>query len=466
MSTAPLPRIGLLGIMQELYDEMIPRITEHQAAFARELVERCAGVAELSFSRPARNQSDIEEIVKDLQSQDLDGIMIVMLTYGPALRTVRALMEQPLPVLLANIQPISVVTGEWDMSDLTYNQGIHGAQDQSNALLRAGLAYSVITEDWHSEAFLTALQSWARAAQTVTKLKRTRIALFGYPMNGMEDVLYDPTALVRKIGPMVVNESLGVLHRALEAVSQGRIDELVAALHERYEVDPALSAENLAYAARFELGLRDLLEAGRYDGFSAHFEPLGNDGRFRQLPLLASSDLMADGYGFGAEGDTNACALVCASHTLIGDAHFSEMYAMDFDLDSVLISHMGEGNPKVARRDRPVRLIDRPLGIGGLDNPPTALFSAQPGTATTATLIPLDGELYRLAVGVGEVLDTPVLPKLEMPYFHFRPESGMRRYLDGWLRAGGTHHFVTNLGDHLERWRLLAELLDIDFVEL
>ncbi len=464
--TIARPRIGILGIMQELYDDMIPRITEHQDAFARELVERCSEAAEIVYSRPARNQKDIEEIVRELNAGGLDGIMIVMLTYGPALRTVRALTESPLPLLLANIQPEPVVTAEWDMADLTYNQGIHGAQDQSNAMLRAGLAYSVLTEEWRSPAFLRRFEDWARAAQTVTTLKRTRIALFGYPMNGMEDVLYDPTALVRKIGPMVDHENLGDLYVVMGEVTEREVEELMRVHHERFAVDEQLSAESHAYACRMEIAVRKMVEAGGYQGFSFHFEPVGRDGRFEQLPLLTASDLMADGYGFGAEGDTNAAALVCASHILAGDAHFSEMYAMDYDLDSVLISHMGEGNWKVARRDRPVRLIDRPLGIGGLSNPPTTVFSAEPGPATTATLIPLDGEIYRLAVARGEVLDTPVLPKLEMPYFHFRPASGMRSFLDAWLRNGGTHHFCMNLGDQVERWRLVAELLDIDFVEL
>jgi L-arabinose isomerase len=151
---------------------------------------------------------------------------------------------------------------------------------------------------------------------------------------------------------------------------------------------------------------------------------------------------------------------------LIGDANFSEMYAMDYELDSVLVSHMGEGNWKIARRDRPIRLIDRELGIGGLGNPPTAVFSAEPGVATTANLIPLEGEAFRLVVARGQVLDTPELPKVEMPYFHFRPDSGMRPFLDDWLRLGGTHHFVVNLGDHLDRWRFVAELLDVDYREI
>ena len=423
-------------------------------------------VADVVFTRPARNRDDVEEIVKDLVGHDLDGIVIVMLTYGPAMRTVRALLENPLPVLLANVQPEPTVTAAWTMDDLTYNQGIHGAQDQSNAMLRAGLPYTVITDDWRSEEFLASFESWAWAAQTVTKLRRTKIALFGYQMNGMEDIVYDAAALLRKIGPMVVNENLGDVYRLMQTIEADAVESVRRNHAEWFTIDPNLSRESHEYAIRFELALRAILDERGYDGLSVHFEPVGRDGRFEQLPLLAASDLMADGYGYGAEGDTNAASLVCASHTLIGDAHFSEMYAMDYSLDSVLISHMGEGNWKIARHDRPVRLIDRPLGIGGLGNPPTVVFSALPGPATTATLVALDGEYYRLAVALGEVLDTPELPLVQMPYFHFRPKVGMRAYLDGWLRTGGTHHFVTNLGDHVDRWRTLAELLDIDFVEI
>jgi len=96
-----LPRIGLLGIMQELYDEMIPGITEHQAAYAAEVAEQLSGVADVSFTRPARNQADIEERAAELVAEGVDGIMIVMLTYGPAMRSVRALRAVGVPLLLA-----------------------------------------------------------------------------------------------------------------------------------------------------------------------------------------------------------------------------------------------------------------------------------------------------------------------------------------------------------------------------
>jgi L-arabinose isomerase len=460
------PRIGLLGIMQELYDDMIPGITDRQARYATEVASRLEDIAEVMFTRPARNREDIETIMRELLANRVDGIVIVMLTYGPAMRTVRALLEAPVPFLLANIQPERAVTAEWDMADLTYNQGIHGAQDQANALVRTGVPFSVITGDWRSDAFAAAFGDWARAAQAVSALKRTRIALLGYPMNGMGDILYDPPALLRRIGPMVVAVDLGGLVARAAAVTDADIDALIEEHHHRFEVASDLPRERHAYAARLELAIRDLLSDEDYRAFSFHFDSIGGDGRFEQLPLLAASDLMADGYGYAAEGDTNTATLMCAAQTMIGDAHFSEMYAMDWERDSVLISHMGEGNWKIARTDRPVRLIDRELGIGRLDNPPTPVFSAAPGPATTAALVPLEGEYWRLVVGRGEVLDTPELPKVEMHYFHFRPRSGMEPFMDEWLSYGGPHHFVLNLGDQAARWRRLAELLDLEYVEI
>jgi L-arabinose isomerase len=461
-----LPRIGLLGIMQELYDDMLPGITERQAGYAREVARQLHEVAEVTFRRPARNREDIEAITRELLAEQLDGIMIVMLTYGPALRTVRALLDAPVPILLANIQPERAVTSEWGMDNLTYNQGIHGAQDQANALMRSGKAFSVLTGDWRSDYFADAFADWARAAQSITRLRRTKIALLGYPMNGMGDILYDPPAMLRRLGPMIVSEDLGDLINRIESVEDAQVEALLDEHADRFDVAEDLPRERHAYAARLELAIRGLLQDKDYAGFSFHFDSFGGDGRFRQLPLLAASNLMADGYGFGAEGDTNTTALMCAAHTLIGDAHFSEMYAMDWERDSLLFSHMGEGNWKIARPDRPIRLIDRELGIGRLENPPTPVFQATPGPATTAALVPIEGEYYRLLVGRGEILDTPELPNVEMHHFHFRPDAGMETFMDWWLTLGGPHHFVTNLGDHAGRWRRLAEQLELEYEEL
>ena len=119
----------------------------------------------------------------------------------------------------------------------------------------------------------------------------------------------------------------------------------------------------------------DIADRG-YEGFSAHFNIFKEDGRFKQLPILGASNLLAKGYGYAAEGDIHALALTVIGHIMIGNPHFTEMYSMDFEKDAVLMSHMGEGNWKVARKDRPIKLVDRPLDIGDLENPPTPIYQA------------------------------------------------------------------------------------------
>ena len=113
------PQIGLLGIMQELYDAMLPGITERQAAYAQDVAQQLSDVATVHFPRPARNRADIEAIVDEFERGGMDGIMIVMLTYGPSMNATRALTQTRLPVMLANIQPERTITPEWDMGDMT-----------------------------------------------------------------------------------------------------------------------------------------------------------------------------------------------------------------------------------------------------------------------------------------------------------------------------------------------------------
>ncbi len=100
--------------------------------------------------------------MREFEDADLDGVLVVMLTYGPAMRVARLLSESRLPVCLANIQPEPNATPAWDMADMTYNQGVHGAQDTANAMVRAGKRFAVLTDDWRSATFREDVGRWAR----------------------------------------------------------------------------------------------------------------------------------------------------------------------------------------------------------------------------------------------------------------------------------------------------------------
>jgi L-arabinose isomerase len=215
------------------------------------------------------------------------------------------------------------------------------------------------------------------------------------------------------------------------------------------------------------LGLKKYLELRNLDAYTAQFDIFAEDGRFHQLPLLAASNLLADGYGYGAEGDSLCAAMVAAANCLgNGGANFTEMYTMDFEKKAIIFCHGGEGNWATHRTDIKPRLIDRVLNEGGLSNPPTVIFTPRPGNATLTSLAPLCGDHFRLVVSKGEMLPKSDLKKCEMPYFFWRPDCGIENCVEGWIRNGGTHHEVINLEDLRPRWRMLADMLDVEYVEL
>lgn len=457
----------MLSIMQELYDKTLPNITDHQHEFAKQVAAQLSSVAEVVAARPCRNRDDIERTAREFENADLDGVLVVNVTYGPSIRATRALAQLRLPIALANIQPDNVVTPAWSMDDMTYNQGIHGAQDTANAMVRAGVPFEVITDEWNSPSFVQRIDVWARACRAITALRKLRIGIYGYPMTGMGDARVDEPALVRNIGPEVHYLAPGELFRRTQLVNQEEIDALRAWEDGIFEIDPRLSDHERNEHARLQIAIDKHLQEKGIKAYSTHFDAIGEDGRFSRLPMAAASTLMAmRGYGFAGEGDILATTVVYAGQQLSGVGHFTEMYAMDFPTDSILMSHMGEGNWQVHRKDEKPKLIKRFLGIGDLDDPPTVLFRIQPGPATLASLLYIGGDHFRLVVSEGEILDSQKLPVLEMPYGQFKPSSGLRACMDAWLANGGTHHMVMNMGHNAHEWRVFAKLAGIEFAQM
>ena len=120
----------------------------------------------------------------------------------------------------------------------------------------------------------------------------------------------------------------------------------------------------------------------------------------------------------------------------------------------------------MCRRDKKPFLMDRVFNEGGLSNPPTPIFTPEPGPAGVISLVHVGGERFRLVYAPGEILDECSLRKIDMPYMFFRPASGVRACIKAWLEQGGTHHEIIVPGDYAARVRLLCRLLGIEFVEV
>lgn len=460
------PRLGLLGLMTDGYEPIFPGITARQEAYAREIVSDLADVAEIYFPGAALNRADVEKKVQEMNNMDLDGMLIILLTYSQGCNLVRSLQRNHLPLGFAVVQPDQTVGDDWDELMLTVNQGVHGAQDNACAITRMGLKCQFFAGDRTQPAFKAFVQDFAKAAQTYTFLQHMRVGVIG-KMTGMNDIMADDMAIYKKLGPQYHYDGLGAVVQFMNETTKEEIDARIAYDHAHLDIDPKLSYESHYEAVKMYFGFKKYLESRNLDAFTAHFDLFGEDGRFKQLPLLAASHLMADGYGYAAEGDSLCAAMVAAAHCIgDNDANFTEMYTMDFKRNAIIFCHAGEGNWATHRKDVKAQIIDRYLGEGGLENPPTPRFTPQVGRATLTSLAPVSGDHFRLLICNGDMLPDNNMPNNEMPYFFWRPDCGAGKCVETWIRNGGTHHEVINLGDVSRRWKMLADMLDVECVEV
>ncbi|MBQ5865994.1 MAG: L-fucose/L-arabinose isomerase family protein [Oscillospiraceae bacterium] len=461
-----LPKLGLLGLITDGYEPNFPGITARQEAFAREVIAELSDVAEIYFPGAALNRADIEAKVKEMNEMELDGMIITMLAYSQGSWVVRALQNNRLPLGFAVVQPNSHVEDDFDEFMLTINQGVHGAQDNACAITRMGLKCQFFAGDRYGPELKAWVQDFGKAAQTYTFLKKMKVGIIG-KMPGMNDILSDEMAVYSKIGPEYRYDSIGAVVKYMEETTKEEIDARIKLDHEIFDIDPKLSYESHYEAIKMYFGFKKYMDANGLDAFTAHFDIFAEDGRFKQLPLLAASHLMADGYGYAAEGDSMCAAMVAAAHCLgDDDANFTEMYAMDFKRGSIIFCHAGEGNWATHRKDVKPQIIDRFLAEGGLENPPTPRFTPEVGRATLTSLASVRGDQFRLIVAMGDMQPDNNMPNNEMPYFFWKPDCGPAQCVQKWLKNGGTHHEVINLGDISRRWEMLADMLDIECVRI
>jgi L-arabinose isomerase len=460
------PRIGLLGLITEGYEPVFPGIIARQVKYAEELVFRLAQVADVDFPGPGLNRGLIEEKVRYFNEKQYDGILIVLLAYSQGACLLRALQNNHLPLALAVVQPDQEVLDDFDELALTVNQGIHGAQDNSNVIVRSGFKCQFFAGNRGEQRFLDFVEDFALAAQTYTRLRNMKVAVIGR-MQGMGDILADDMQFYSTVGTEICHDTIGSVRRLADAVSDRDIAEQIKKDGETFTLDPKLSIQSHNEAVRTYLGFKRYLREKGFGAFTAHFDIFGDDGRFKQLPLYAASQLMAEGYGYAAEGDYICAVMVSAAHTLgNGGGNFTEMYMMDFAKKAIIFCHAGEGNWATIGEGFKPRLIDRYLGEGGLENPPTIMFTPRPGKSTLSSFAPIRDGKFRLVMAAGEILPKNDLKRCEMPYIFWRPDSGIEPCVEGWLRNGGTHHEVISLGDVRKRWRILCDLWGAEYAEV
>lgn len=462
------PQIGLLALTLELYETLAPGLRASREGWLRQTVlPALRPYADVHFDGAVFLREEIEAAVARFESEGLDAILVVLLTYSPSQLALPALQRARLPIVIWNTQELSAVDESFTAAAMIDNHGVHGTQDLANALIRSGVRFHYVTSAPNDPVGLTALDDFATAATAVRRLRSARIGMIGYPFPGMGDFAVDTTQLVATLGCSWVQLTVDDYIERCAVAARGSVCELVAEYRECYDVAADVTDADLEATARAELALSGLVHDHRLDALTYQFLAFGDDVRTSTLPFVAASRLMAEGTGFGGEGDLIAAAGTALLGWLQPPATFSEIFTIDFAGGSLFLSHMGEANVGMARRDRRVPLVARPTPITRTRDRQLALVtSLEPGPATFAALTLGPGHRWRLIATPVTVEDFGPLPGFCVPHFKIRPAAGVRDFLTAYANVGGPHHNAVCFGDARARLRLAAGMLDADYVEL
>lgn len=454
---------------QELYGEETLRQVAEQS---REVVEHLQGLPVAIEWKPVLTSAeDIRRMALEANSDDrVIGIIAWMHTFSPAKMWITGLGDLSVPLLHLHTQAnIELPWAEIDFDFMNLNQAAHGDREFGYIQSRLGVTRKTVVGHASQARVRQEIEDWQRACVGWDTVRNLKVARFGDNMRFVAVTEGDKTEAEIRFGAQINTWGVNDLADAVNAATQAEIDALIDEYVEQYDVAPELLPgaarhESLREGAAIEIGLRAFLEGGGFGAFTTTFEDLGG---LPQLPGLAVQRLMAEGYGFGAEGDWKTAILVRAANAmgegLPGGASLMEDYTyhMVEGEELILGAHMLEVSPSLASGR--ARLEVHPLGIGGKADPVRLVFTADPGPALVVAMTDMR-ERFRLIANVVANVEAPDLPNLPVGRAVWRPEPDFGTSAACWLEAGAAHHSVMTTAVGIDVFQDFARIAETELL--
>lgn len=440
----------------------------------------------LVYKGTANSSAEVADVMSRAEAEPkCIGVVTWMHTFSPAKMWIHGLQKLHKPLLHLHTQYNEEIP--WDTMDMDFmnlNQSAHGDREFGHILSRMRKNHKTVVGYWKDPKVLEHIAVWERVAAAWADAQNCRIIRFGDQMNNVAVTDGDKVEAELRLGYHVDYMPFSEVMPYFDAVADADVDALVKEYFSLYEHAPSLEDRGgVEYrkvwnSAKAELALRAVLKATGAKGFTTNFDDLGDvdvekTGRgFDQIPGLASQRLMAEGYGFGAEGDWKTAALYRTvwymSQGIEGSkgCSFLEDYTLNFDGErsAILQSHMLEVCPLIAS-SRP-RLEVHELGIGVRKTPTARLvFTSNTGDGIAATIVDM-GNRFRLIAADVECIAPKPLPKLPVASALWIPKPDFEVGAGAWILAGGTHHSAFSYDLTAEYWEDYAEIADIEMLHI
>lgn len=448
--------------------EVLDTVAARAAEMADKMNESGLLPYKLVYKDTIKTNAGISKIVKEANYADeCAGIVAWCHTFSPSKMWINGLVHLQKPYChFATQYNKTIPNDEIDMDFMNLNQAAHGDREHGFIAARLRMPRKVIAGYWRDEDVLKRLGDWMRPAVGAAFSKQLKVMRFGDNMREVAVTEGDKVEAQVKLGWQVNTWPVGKLVEVMNKVSAAEIDALMDYYKEKY-VMATDDINSVRYQAQAEIAIKRMLDQEGCKAFSNTFEDLYG---MKQLPGLATQDLMSQGYGYGGEGDWKTAAMTAIlkamSQGKAGGTTFMEDYTYHLEKGNELSlgAHMLEICPSIAAEK--ARIEVHHLGIGEREEPARLVFEGRKGPAIAVSLVDMGGRLRLLCQDLECVKPIMDMPNLPVARVMWRAVPDLLTSIECWITAGGAHHTVLSYDVTAEQMRDWARMMDIEFVHI
>jgi len=395
------------------------------------------------------------------------------------------------PVVILNLQPTpemnyaTTTTGEW-----LAHCGACPVPELANAFNRGNIPYRVIngllgldkTPDISMTDEVTIMRpeatrawkqihEWVDAARVKRTLQHSRFGFLGNNYSGMLDMYSDFTMVQAQMGVHVELLEMCDLETYLAQVSEEDIVEKQQEMNHFFRIsgdspsDPIAkkpTEEQLTWSATVAAAQEKMVRGYNLDALAYYYHGTNNN-HYEQVQsgfIVGHSLLTAKGIPCAGEGDLKTALAMKICDTLGLGGSFSEIVAMDYNRNTVILGHDGPFHISIAD-DKPVL---RGMGVyhgkkgSGVSVEANVIEGAVTTLGVTQTV---DGRM-KLIISEGTAIKAPILA-IGNTQTHIRFKQNPDEYMDGWFKEAPTHHCAMSVGHNASVLIKVADLLDIPY---
>ncbi len=423
----------------------------------------------LVYKVTAKSNQEIAQVVKEANyDSGCAGIIAWCHTFSPSKMWINGLAGLQKPYChLATQYNRAIPNEEIDMDFMNLNQAAHGDREHGFIAARLRMPRKVIAGHWQDQAVRDRLAAWMQAAAGVAVSKELKVMRFGDNMREVAVTEGDKVEVQQKLGWQVNTWAVGDLVKEMDAVTEAQIDALMETYQASYDIATD-RIDAIRYQAREEIAIKKMMDAEGCRAFSNTFQDLYG---MEQLPGLATQHLMAQGYGYGGEGDWKVAAMTAIMKAMGENGNGVSLFMEDYTYDLTpgaeysLGAHMLEVCPCCAAA-RP-RIETHHLGIGmNRKDPARLVFEGKAGDAIVVSLIDMGGRLRLICQDVHCVKPILPMPNLPVARVMWQAEPSLATGVECWITAGGAHHTVLSYDVTAGQMKDWCAMMDIEFVHI